>query len=192
MVLVFLFLLLMPPVAHAFKACAPGYYGQDCGEACRCADHEDCDDGPLGDGSCACALDLCASVPSLPPLPSWLAGLRLGNRTLSAMSVDPETRRYQRQVYDAGAARVLPKPFRAERLRLLAVDRDVAAALDGLALPTSALLEGEGAGGRGGERATDGAAIAAEAFSGRRLLPGSRPFAHACTCLCPRTRSARY
>jgi uncharacterized protein YdiU (UPF0061 family) len=183
-----------------YTACAPGRFGGDCSGACACdLSAFDCDDGPDGDGSCECALGMetlcrllvlnctttelgkrrsrssapCGRLPKYPEtysealrdaLPPFLASFELDARTLQEMRVDPLTFRRVRQVYNATVSRVRPKAFRAPGLELCALDRAVARELE-LDMP---------------QPATDGDVRAFnDVFSGRVLLSGSRPFAHA-------------
>lgn len=160
--------------AQSYTACAPGRYGSRCEGACRCSAFEDCDDGITGDGTCTCALGYEAKcghssaplVPSVPDkLPSGLGSvgqLLFVNQTLQALRQDVETLRHSRQVWNASLSRVAPVRWKAEVLRLALFNPVVA---ERLGLASS-------------EAEADAPGIA-EALAGRRLLPGSQPFANA-------------
>eukprot|EP00927_Polykrikos_kofoidii_P034824 TRINITY_DN29458_c0_g1_i1.p1 TRINITY_DN29458_c0_g1~~TRINITY_DN29458_c0_g1_i1.p1 ORF type:complete len:813 (+),score=130.49 TRINITY_DN29458_c0_g1_i1:182-2440(+) len=162
-------LLVARPTCSTYTSCMPGVYGSRCEGKCRCGRYEDCDDGISGDGSCSCALgyeSYCghgkdSGVVSPLRLPESLSRLVLANATLSALRRDLETWRRPRQVFNASVSRVLPSPWKAKELRLALFNPNVAALL-GVAAPG----------------AEDEAGFA-EVFAGRRLLPGSQPFAHA-------------
>ena len=40
--------------SYSYHACAPGWFGQTCEGRCRCSEHEECNDGIGGDGTCVC------------------------------------------------------------------------------------------------------------------------------------------
>uniref|UniRef100_A0A8C5RQN2 Selenoprotein O n=1 Tax=Laticauda laticaudata TaxID=8630 RepID=A0A8C5RQN2_LATLA len=103
-----------------------------------------------------------AAASSSTPAPRWLSALRLDNRALRALPLDPSEENVPRPVSGACFSRVLPTPVRCPRL---VASSAPALALLGLREPQSPEEEEE----------------AALCFSGNRLLPGAEPAAH-CYC----------
>jgi hypothetical protein len=174
-----------------YTQCVSGRYGASCDGRCECAEWEDCDEGVRGDGSCTCALGYehkCGQPSPLVPLPNgghadgavghqWctslpsssssssscspsLEALRFSGLHHRALSMDSSTRRSPR-LTNASAARVLPAPLKARSLAVVAVD-PVVAALLGIDSQSESRRP-----------------LFAEVFSGRVLLPGADPYAHA-------------
>lgn len=162
-----------------YTACVSGRYGSACEGLCACNAYEDCSDGISGDGRCTCQLgkeELCGIASPLQAAPihrtdegdgttaylNDLEHIRWRQDTLSHLRVDPSTARGSRQVYNVTVSRVLPTPFSAlaEDLVVLAANTEV---IEALGIHPSELSSAQ----------------FTEVFSGRKILPGSSPFAHA-------------
>eukprot|EP01062_Namystynia_karyoxenos_P042389 TRINITY_DN30989_c0_g1_i1.p2 TRINITY_DN30989_c0_g1~~TRINITY_DN30989_c0_g1_i1.p2 ORF type:complete len:689 (+),score=197.20 TRINITY_DN30989_c0_g1_i1:136-2202(+) len=150
-----------------------GRWGRNCEHLCYCSPDHDCRDGPHGDGSCVCILGreaACGEPSPLVPAPERpppqgpvpIAEAVISAELLGQLRVDRDTRNRPRQVDNATVSLVLPTPLRTPDLSVALVDTAVAEAL-GIAASS---LQGPGE------------LAAAELFSGRRLFPGSRPYAH--------------
>jgi uncharacterized protein YdiU (UPF0061 family) len=92
-----------------------------------------------------------------------LGQLSLANDSLQALRVDSNWNKQTRQVFNATVTPVLPTPFRAKEMRVVALDPAVALLL-GLQISKK------------GQGPSD--PPIAEYLSGRQLLPGSQPYAH--------------
>lgn len=166
-------LLLSMTSTAQYQACISGRYGPRCDGLCACTEHEDCDDGPDGDGSCTCMLgrERQCGLPepaTLAPIIekasgySNLAELLLKNVTLSSLRIDSDTMRSPRQVFNASLSLVRPNNWKTTSPRLV-------------------LFNGVAAGklGLSANSVRADSTHFERIFSGQELLPGMQPFAHA-------------